>query len=358
MLSNIKLKDSFEYIYLSSVIKTKEKQLLSDGDFIEMLEQDFSKFFSILVEKGYHLHDEKENISFEKLYEWEIWHLYHLIEELLNISQLNNLRPLFYLQNECINLKLIGKKVLFSENQVNQITSTELDELPLTSYTIHTKSEILSFFKDFLNSNEFFEKYSCDYIFKELAKNLVKYNRENLSGRTLDILIDQFYFTFINKLLKSIDSEFLVFFYDIFSFLTNIKNILRLYFENKGYFDFEPFYVDSTYISKDVCKNLFETKFEKVSSLLIENPLAFEISEIVGNVLKDKNLSFVEKFIDDTMTLFLKENMKSAFFNFENLFAFKWAKEIELKNIKILYIGKKNNLPKEMIEKLIRKSYV
>ncbi|MFN3411564.1 MAG: V-type ATPase subunit [Exilispira sp.] len=358
MLSNIKLKDSFEYIYLSSVIKTKEKQLLSDGDFIEMLEQDFSKFFSILVEKGYHLHDEKENISFERLYEWEIWHLYHLIEELLNISELNNLRPLFYLQNECINLKLIGKKVLFSENQANQITSDKLDNLPLNSYTIHSKTEILSFFKEFLNSNEFIEKYSSDDIFKELAKDLVKYNRENLSGSKLDILIDQFYFSSISKLVKSIDSKFLMTFYDIFSFLINIKNILRLYFENKEYIDFEPFYIDSTFISKDICKNLFETKFEKISSFLIGNPLAFKISEIVANVLKDKNLSFVEKFIDDTMTLFLKENMKSAFFNFENLFAYKWAKEIELKNIKILYIGKKNNLPEEMIEKLIRKSYL
>ena len=58
------------------------------------------------------------------------------------------------------------------------------------------------------------------------------------------------------------------------------------------------------------------------------------------------------------MTDIMRENMRTAFFNFEYLIAFKWAKEIELKNIKIIYIGKKNNLPKEMIEKLIRKSYV
>jgi len=362
MLSNIKLKDNSEYIYLSSVIKSKEKQLLSDGDFIEMLDQDFSKFFSILVEKGYHLHDEKENISFEKLYEWEIWHLYHLIEELLNVSGLTNLRSLFYLQNECVNLKIIGKKLLFGQGEANQISVEDLNNLPLTSYTIHNKSEILSFFKDFLVLTDFLEKYLNDEIFYELAEDLLKYinenSKENLTGSKLDILIDQFYFSFVNRIVKKTDSEFLIFFYDIFSSLTNIKNILRLYFEKKQYFDFEPFYIESKYITKDICKTLFETKFEKVSSILIENPLSSQISEIIATVLKDKDLSMVEKWIDDTMTDIMRENMRTAFFNFENLIAFKWAKEIELKNIKIIYIGKKNNLPKEMIEKLIRKSYV
>jgi V/A-type H+-transporting ATPase subunit C len=362
MLSNIKLKDNSEYIYLSSVIKSKEKQLLSDGDFIEMLDQDFSKFFSILVEKGYHLHDEKENISFEKLYEWEIWHLYHLIEELLNVSGLTDLRSLFYLQNECVNLKIIGKKLLFGQGQANQISVEDLNNLPLTAYTIHNKSEILSFFKDFLVLTDFLEKYLNDEIFYELAEDLLKYinenSKENLTGSKLDILIDQFYFSFVNRIVKKTDSEFLIFFYDIFYSLTNIKNILRLYFEKKQYFDFEPFYIESKYITKDICKTLFETKFEKVSSILIENPLSSQISEIIATVLKDKDLSMVEKWIDDTMTDIMRENMRTAFFNFENLIAFKWAKEIELKNIKIIYVGKKNNLPKEMIEKLIRKSYV
>ncbi|MCR4422216.1 MAG: V-type ATPase subunit [Spirochaetales bacterium] len=364
MLSNIRLKDNSDYIYLSSVIKSKEKQLLSDGDFIEMLEQDFSKFFSILVEKGYHLHDEKEKISFEKLYDWEIWHLYHLIEELSNISGLGHLKPLFYLQNECVNLKLIGKRLLFGQNEANQISVDDLNDLPLTSYTIHSKSEILSFFKDFLVSTDFLEKYLHDEIFYEVAKDLIKptkeSGKENLSGSKLDILIDQFYFSYVNKIVQRCDSEFLIFFYDIFSALTNIKNILRLFFEKKQYFDFEPFYIESSYITREICKTLFETKFEKVSSILIdiENPLSSQISEIISTVLKDKDLSMVEKWIDDVMTDILKENMRTAFFNFENLIAFKWAKEIELKNIKIIYIGKKNNLPREMIEKLIRKSYV
>ncbi len=366
MLSNIKLKDSSEYVYLSSVIKSKEKQFLSDGDFIEMLQQDFSKFFSILVEKGYHLHDDKENISFEKLYDWEIWHIYHLIDELLNISGLNYLKPLFYLQNECINIKLIGKKLLFRQGDFNQVSVEDLNDVPLTSYTIHTKSEILSFFKDFLANDDFLNKYLNDEIFSELAKELIKYSKENikdvekdnLTGSKLDILIDKFYFSFVKNIVKKSNSEFLVFFYDIYSALINVKNSLRLYFEKKDFFDFEPFYIESAYLNKEICKSFFEMKFEKVSSILIDNPLSSEISEMVENVIKDRNLSIVEKWIDDILTSFIKENMKSAFFNFENLFAYKWAKEIELKNIKIIYVGKKNNLPKEMVEKLIRKSYV
>lgn len=358
MLSNIILKDSSEFIYLSSVIKSKEKQLLSDGDFIEMLDQDFSKFFSTLVEKGYHLHDEKENITFEKLYDWEMWHIYHLIEELINISGLNSLKPLFYLQNESINLKLIGKTVLFPEDKEKVIGVEELNSLPLTQYSLHNKSEILSFYKDFVNSSNFLEKYLDDDFFNRLAIKLTDFGIEKLNGSKLDILIDQFYFEFITRIAQETSSEFLIKFYDLLSGLINLKNILRLFFEKKEFYDFEPFYIDSKILTKEMCKQLFESKFEKIGSLLVENPMNSEINGIINIVIKDKNLSHLEKWIDDQLTLMLKENLRTAFFNFENLVVYKWAKEIELKNIKIIYIGKKNNIPREMIEKLIRKSYV
>ncbi len=358
MLSNIKLKDSSDFAYLSSVIKSKEKQLLSDGDFAEMNEVDFSKFFSILVEKGYHLHDEKENLSFEKIYEWELWHLYKLLEELISISNLNYLSPLFYLQNECINLKIIGKKVLFFENNEKSISTEDLANLPLTQYSLHNKNQILLFYKDFLNSNNFFEKYIEDTILNDLAQKLIKLGIDNLTALKLDILIDKFYFEQINKIVKRSNSELLLIFYDLFSGLINLKNILRLFFEKKEFYDFQPFYIESKIISKQVSSYLMENKFEKTGQLFVENPFSTEIMDIINFTLKDKNLSLLEKWIDDQLTLLLQENMKSAFFNFENLLSYKWAKEIELKNIKIIYIGKKNNLPKDLIEKLIRKSYV
>lgn len=358
MLSNIKLKDSSEYVYLSSVIKSKEKQLLTDGDFNEMLDQDFSKFFSILVEKGYHLHEEKDRVSFEKLYDWEIWHLYHILEELINISGLQDLKPLFYLQNECINLKLIGKKVLFSYDKEKTINTDELNNLPLTQYTIHNKTEILNFYNSYINSMDFISKFSEDKFLYDLGERLLNVGKDNLSGSKLDILIDQFYFEQIRNIIKQSNSEFLSLFYDLYSGLINLKNVLRLFFEKKEFYDFEPFYISSNNISKEICKKLFENKFEKFDFLFIENPLSQEIKDIINICLKDKNLAMIEKWIDDQLTKILKENMLSAFFNFENLFAYKWAKEIELKNIKILYIGKKNNLPKDMIEKLLRKSFI
>lgn len=357
MLFNIRLKDSSEYAYLSSVIKTKEKQLLSEGDFIEMLDQDISKFFSILVEKGYHLHDEKENITFEKLYEWEIWHLYHLLEELLSISNLAYLRPLFYLQNECVNLKLIGKKILFPAKK-DKIELEDLNELSLEQFAIHNKNEIYSFYTEIFQSPDFFEKVKSDFLFKDLAENLLLIGKENLSGSKLDLLIDLLYFDKIKEIIKKSSSEFLLLFYDTHAGLINLKNVLRLYFEKKNFYDFEPFYIESTLLKKQDCYHLFETKFEKINSILVDNPLSSKILEIVSTVLKDKNLSILERWIDDILTEFIKENLKSAFFNFENLFAYKWAKEIELKNIKIIYVSKKNNIPKENIEKLIRKSYV
>jgi len=358
MLSNISLKDNSDYVYLSSVIKSKEKQLLSDGDFAEMLDVDFSKFFSILVEKGYHLHDDKENLSFEKIYEWEMWHLYRLIEELIKVSGLNYLKPLFYLQNECINLKLVGKTSLFSEKKEKINSIDDLSNLPLTQYTLHNKSEILFFYKDFLFSNDFIGKYIEDEIFSDLAVKLVEIGKDNLTGSKLDILIDKFYFSQVNKVVLRSNSQFLILFFDIYAGLINLKNILRLFFEKKEFYDFEPFYIDSNLITKQICQNLMDNKFEKTGYIFVENPLSDKILSLINLTIKDKNLSLLEKWIDDQLTIIMSENMKSAFFNFENLIAYKWAKEIELKNIKILYIGKKNNLSKESIEKLLRKSYV
>jgi V/A-type H+-transporting ATPase subunit C len=358
MLSNIILKDNNNFAYASAVIKSKEKALLEDGDFIELLDENLSDFLSILVEKGYRMHDDKVGITFEKIYDWEQWHLFHLIDELLEISDILEIKPLFHLSNECLNCKLLAKAVFLSDKKEEIISSEKIDFLNLSAYGLRKQSELFQFFKALAVHPEQIENYANDKFLYQLGKSILNLELQKYSPSTFDILIDKYYYDNLFKYAKAFKSDFLFNLYDMLTGLLNLKNSIRIFSEKKDYLDFEDIALQSNFIGKEVCEELFELKFTNIASLFVNNPLYNEIQQMISTFDNEKNLSLIEKAIDDCITSELSEGLRSAFFNIENIVGYQWAKEIELKNLKIIYIGKVNNLPRENIAKLLRISYV
>ncbi len=358
MLSNIILKDNNNFAYASAVIKSKEKALLEDGDYIELLDEKLDDFLSVLIEKGYRMHEDKGGVSFEKIYDWEQWHLFHLIDELIEVSDIPEIKPLFHLSNECLNCKLLVKAVFLSDKKEEIITSEKIDFLNLSAYGLRNQSELFQFFKVLAVHPEQIENYAIDDFLYQLGESILNLDLQKCNPSIFDVLIDKYYYDNLFNYAKAFKSDFLYSLYNIMTGFLNLKNSIRIFYEKKDYHDFENIALQSNFIDKEVCEQLFELKFTNITGLFVNNPLYNEIQQMISTYEKEQNLSLIEKAIDDCITLQLSEGLRSAFFNIENIVGYQWAKEIELKNLKIIYIGKINNLPRENIAKLLRTSYV
>lgn len=102
--------------------------------------------------------------------------------------------------------------------------------------------------------------------------------------------------------------------------------------------------------------NLDEPLESLISSLMMSD-YADLIEEGVREWLEKGTASRLEKLSDDYITAYLKQG-KWMPFGFEPLVGYLWAKEIEIKNIRLVLVGKINRLPAEAIRERIRDVYI
>lgn len=341
MLSDIKFKDNDNYLFANGLIRSLENRLLTEGDYLQILDLDISNFFNILVEKGYRLHNGKENITFDKLANWERWHYYKLVRNLVeNEDELK----LFYLQNDFNNLKLMLKyKIIYEENP-------EFDELPLIEFTYYNNKKLYDLV--FEGIKEDIDNNIIEFV--ETILNL----KDKPNSKTIEILTDLFYYKFMIFLSKKINSDFLFNYFNLAAFFINIKNFLRIKLSNNNIDDFKYCFIPQNISSLSDFIEIWDQDLNALSLKFIKEDFYFSLNDMILEYVKNKDLSILEKNIDDFLTLYLKENLQDKIANLEIIFAYCYAKKIELLNLKIIYVGKLNNLKREQITKLLRKPYV
>lgn len=99
---------------------------------------------------------------------------------------------------------------------------------------------------------------------------------------------------------------------------------------------------------------------EPLESLI--NALAMsEYADLAGEGLREwlenKTASRLEKLSDDYISAYLKRGKWMAF-GLEPLICYLWAKEIEIKNIRLVLVGKINKLPAEAIRERLRNVHI
>lgn len=341
MLSEIKFKDNDNYLYANGLIRSLENKLLTEGDYYQILDLDISNFFNILVEKGYRLHNSKENITFDKVADWERWHYYKLIR---NLVKKEDELKIFYLQNDFNNIKLMLKYKIILEKL------PELDDLPLINFTYYNNRDLYNLIFEGIKEN--IDEFVVNFI------NKIINMKEKPNSKIIEIFTDINYYKYMIYLSKKIKSDFLYNFFNLTAFLINIKNFLRIKLSNNNLEDFR-----SCFIEQNICKEedfieIWDQNVNVISQKFIKEDFYFSFNNMISQYAKDKDLSVLEKNIDDFLTMFLKENLQDKIANFEIIFAYCYAKKIELLNLKIIYVGKLNNIEKSKITKLLRKPYV
>ena len=179
----------------------------------------------------------------------------------------------------------------------------------------------------------------------------------NHDPQVIDLTLDQVLYDRLINLAREKKSAFLEGLFVRQIDLTNLKTLIRV--KKMG--------LDREFLKKVLLLqgllpierliSLIDESLESLITALNMTEYAEFVDEGVREWLEKGSASRFEKLADDYITDYLKKGKWKAF-DIEPLVGYLWAKEIEIKNIRIVLVGKINKLPAEAIRERIRNVYL
>ena len=179
---------------------------------------------------------------------------------------------------------------------------------------------------------------------------------ETKDPQKIDIIMDKYMYKELVEISKSLDYKFINNLVKAMIDSTNIRTLLRVKKQNKNR-DF----------AKDVIVEGGDIDSSKLVALLSESPeniMSKLQSSIYSNLVKEgfegyistESASLLEK-LSDNYIMDLMKSSKLVTFGPEKILSYIYAKETEIKVIRIIMVGKLNNIAEEVIRERLRDIY-
>lgn len=270
-----------------------------------------------------------------------------------------------------------------------QILSEELDEMYKNVLEISPEADLVKVFsykygyhnlkvavKEYLLNSKFDSMYAniddrdvekireevetgknMDKWYSEVLKDALKLYKETEDPQDIDIFVDKKYFEKVLELADSFKLEMIEEYFKALIDFTNVKTYVRCKKQNQS----------STILEKALIPG-GDISTSEISSMYGEDVLDFavkfkntKIGQVLVKSIKEYKetglLQSYEKYMDDYLTGIIK-NTKSVNYGAEVVFSYIYAKEMEIKNLRIIFIGKVNELSPEFIRERLRETYV
>lgn len=318
------------YPYAVGRIRAIENNLLTNQELNQMAEEKtIEKIYAILQEHDYAIEQVQNKINFGKMLELEIEKLYKLIKEL---AQNENFIDLFLCKNDYHNAKTILKGILTNK--------------PYEKYLIEggriSKEKIIESIE-----NKYYE--ALPQKMEQAIKQAIFEFEKTNQPQKIDVILDKISFEEMKQIAEESKNEFLIKYVSMLSDLTNIRMFIRIIELKYKEELFEEAYIQAGSISKTIFKKAFAT----------ENPIESleqtDYADLIKNIKLQKNA--LGKLCDNTIMEYVRIAKYKAL-TIEPLVAYVYAKETEVKNIRIILTGKINQIEPQNIKERLRDSYV
>lgn len=318
------------YPYAVGRIRAIENNLLTNQELNQMAEErTIEKIYAILQEHGYAVEEVENKLNFGKMLELEIEKLYKLIQEL---AQNENFIDLFLCKNDYHNAKTILKGILTNKQYSKYlIEGGRIPKEKLIESLENKNYEVLP-----------------DKMEQAIKQAIFEFEKTN-NPQGIDITLDKVSFDEMKQIAEESKNEFLMKYVSMLSDLTNIRMFIRVI--RLGYKQelFEKAYIQAGSISKDIFKKAF------MSEEPIESLEQTDYTDLIKNIKLQKDA--LGKLCDNTMMEYVRIAKYKAL-TIEPLVAYVYAKETEVKNIRIILTGKINEIEPQNIKERLRDSYV
>ncbi|MEW5804567.1 MAG: V-type ATP synthase subunit C [bacterium] len=332
-------KDDLRYGFAVGKIRAMETRLLDTLFFRRLIEaKNHREMAAIFGETSYGA--QAESADLESLLIAELQRTYQLIKSIdPDPDSVSNLLALRY---DFHNLK-----VLFKLRQSKDIKETRADSLltPIGMYG-------LSALRQMADSGNFspLPPQVAEGIGSLLAE------MESLSSQRIDIALDQAYYGFCLHEAKRRKNKFLTTMLRIQVDFINLRSLLRIRRMEKNQAFLDSVLLEGGEMSKQLLVSLLKEPQERLISSLSSTGYAPLIKEGIERAEEEKSLAHFEKLADNFLIKYTGQ-AKYITFGVEPLIAFITAKENEVKNLRIIVVGKQNKLSCEIIEERLRDIY-
>jgi V/A-type H+-transporting ATPase subunit C len=182
-------------------------------------------------------------------------------------------------------------------------------------------------------------------------------NIEELEPSAVDIILDKLMYKELVDFAIKAKNDFLLKYYKNLIDVKNILNLFRLKNLGKEYKDYQNILMDSGNLDITTLSKLYSENMEMIVSRLQFVDYYNEIKTGYEYYAEHNSLSEMERLFDNRLIEYLK-TAKMVSFGPEALIGYYFAKENELKNLRIVLTGIENKLEKEMITERLRENYV
>jgi len=274
-----------------------------------------------------------------------------LREEIASVRQLfwkisphPEVTDLFFLKYDVLNLKILIKgKYLGQEVEDILVTSGTIAPDKMTTMVSEGK-------------------------FKELPPEIAQAAEEAQASleetrdpQLVDTILDKAHYSYLSRFLSERKEDFLQEFVSVQADLTNIKSFIRVRHVAEGdglrarellrkvFVPGGKLELDSLMAQLDESLTAFAERFAR-------DPWGEVVAEGIASWERDGSLTTYEKLADNFLLSHMKKSRLIAF-GPEPLVAYFWAKENEVKLIRIVMVGKINGLPAKDIKERLRDVY-
>ncbi|MDD4503310.1 MAG: V-type ATP synthase subunit C [Clostridiaceae bacterium] len=329
-----------KYLYSVTRVRALETKLLDKAKIERMIEsKSADEIIKILYETEYasSISEMKDVEDYETVLSKELSKTYELLRE---ISPVPELTSLFLLRYDIHNLKTLLKSSYLGEE--NDEILSGIGIIPIQRLKEMVKE------KDFSD---------LDPILRECAEEVVGEFTVNPDPQLIDVTLDKCLYNLMYKTALDNKSSFLMEYISTQIDMINIKSLVRVKAIGYG----RDFLKKVILINGKLDYAFFNEIFDESLETLIER-LAFKdygkvVEEGISNYIKTKSLTKFEKLSDDFIFEIAKKG-KYVAFGIEPLVGYLMAKENETKIIRMIMVGKINEIPNELIRERLRDVYV
>jgi V/A-type H+-transporting ATPase subunit C len=329
-----------KYLYSVTRIRALETKLLDKARIERMIEAGSAEeVIKILVETEYgsSISEMKDIYDYETVLSKELSKTYELLREISPVPELTNL---FALRYDIHNLKTLLKSSYLDEE--NDQLLSDIGNIPVQ----HLKKMIKE--KDFSD---------LDPIIRERVEQVVGEFTVDPDPQLIDVALDNCLYELMYKTARDNKNSFLMDYISTQIDLINIKSLVRVKAMGYGRDFLKKVILNNGKLDYAFFNDIFDESLETLIDKLAFKDYGKVVEEGISNYVKTKSLTKFEKLSDDFIFELVKKG-KYVAFGIEPLIGYLMARENEVKIIRMIMVGKINEIPNELIRERLRDVYV
>ena len=261
--------------------------------------------------------------DYENILSYELKRVYELMYELCPVKDVVDLMSVKYRYH---NLKVLLKGKFLSKDLSNLLIDLGIEDL----------KELKSIID--LDNFDDLKGYT-----KKAVIEVVKDFEENKDPQKIDIIVDRYMFDEMKDIKKKLDYKFTDKLVLATIDLTNIRTLIRLKKQGQGREFAAKVLISGGAIDKDTLISIINETPENIITKLSTTIYSDIIKEGIESFKESNSASLLEK-LSDNYIMDLMKGARLVTFGPDRILSYIYAKETEIKIIRIIMVGKLNNI--------------